>query len=70
MSKREEIMNFITRKATIALAELAMEKPALTEMLRTNRYEFARKIGYAITEEYSFLELADIMEWKRQRVRR
>lgn len=40
------------------------------EIIRTNRDNLASQIAWHIAGEYRFLELADIMEWKRTRVRR
>ena len=40
------------------------------EVIRKNMDHVAAAIAFEIADVYPFLELADIMEWKRTRVRR
>lgn len=72
MSKRDEVRDFINRQARCALNELIgeMGNREQAEVIRTNRDYIANKLGWHIAEQYRFLELSDIMEWKRTRVRR
>ncbi len=70
MTKPDEIDAFIQRKVREALAELAMDNPELNDVLRQQRTTISNYVSSRIISEYGFLELADIMEWKRSRVRR
>lgn len=71
-SKREQVRSMIQRRAYKALAERSATMPdrAQAEVIRVNIQQLSSAIAYDIAEEYAFLELADIMEWKRTRVRR
>ena len=71
-TKREEIRDFIKREAAYAVHQLAstMSDRTAAETIRVNVGMIAGQIAWHIAEEYRFLELADIMEWKRTRVRR
>ena len=72
MTKRDEVRDFIRSQADRALCECVadMMDRAQAEVIRANRKYLASYISYAVTDEYSFIELADIMGWKRTRVRR
>jgi hypothetical protein len=72
MSKAEEVRSLMERKVNAALAELivTMSDREASEVIRRNMGTIGRVVGYEVCTEYSFLELADIMEWKRTRVRR
>lgn len=71
-SKVKQIRDFIQREAkhAIGAAILDMQDGEAREKIRANRSYLAQQIAWHITEEYRLLELMDIMEWKRQRVRR
>lgn len=68
LSKRAEVREFIKRKAVAAIGEYALDVSE-TDIGKL-RYQVAGYIADEVFKEYSFLELADIMEWKRTRVRR
>lgn len=72
MSKQEEMREFIRVQAlkSIQICSAEMGDRSQAEVLRSNARYIASNIAFAITEEYTFLHLADIMEWKRTRVRR
>ncbi len=71
-SKRQQVKDFIQRKVTDALYEsvCVMSDRAQAEAIRLNINQLASRVAWTVWTEYSFLELADIMEWKRSRVRR
>ena len=70
-SKQEEIRDFIERQAERAIVlqsvYLGDEDGATARRLRGS---IARAVASEITRKYNFLELADIMEWKRTMARR
>lgn len=71
-TKRDEVRNFVKRKARTAVAERIAtmgDRPA-AEVIRVNMDHLCGAIAYKIADTYPFLELADIMEWKRTRVRK
>jgi hypothetical protein len=74
MTKREEVGAFLTEQAGNAIDHLIamriQSSPESAKLLADLRNEIALEVAYEITEEYRFLQLADIMEWKRTRVRR
>lgn len=71
-TKRDEVRDFVKRKTRTAMSErlAAMSDRAAAETIRVNMDHIAAAIAYEIADVYPFLELADIMEWKRTRVRR
>ena len=71
-TKRDEVREFIQREAKNAISVLIsnMAERQHGDVIRSNRDSIAGQIAWHIAEEYRFLELADIMEWKRTRVRR
>lgn len=71
-SKRDQVREMIERKARRAIAEWMGNNPngASTKPLYEIHGTLAMLIAQRITEEYEFLELADIMEWRRTRVKR
>jgi acetylglutamate kinase len=71
-TKRDEVREFIRREAKSALGEVvaSIAHREQAEIIRANRDSLATQIAWHIAEEYRFLELADIMEWRRTRVRR
>ncbi len=71
-TKKQEVYDFIRRKAkqAISIHSVEISDRAVAETIRANRSNLAEVIALEIAEEYSFLELVDIMEWKRSRVRR
>jgi hypothetical protein len=71
-TKRDEVREFIRREAKKALGEVIANAPNRehAEIIRASRETLATTIAWHIAEGYRFLELADIMEWKRTRVRR
>lgn len=71
-SKRDEVRNFAKRKARTALYERAgtMNNREQAEVIRQNVDQLASAVACEIADAYCFVELADIMEWKRTRVRR
>lgn len=70
--KREQVREFIERHVLGCLAEVVadMGNRDHAEAIRSNRRHISQQISWRIWQEYVFLELADIMEWKRTRVRR
>lgn len=72
MSKESEIQSFIKQKALVALNEIIAELSdrQQAESVRNIRLAIAARVGWEVVSRYSFLELADIMEWRRTRVRR
>lgn len=72
-SKRSEVDRFVREKTSAAIAEILacmiLPGPGL-EWLKANRSYVAKMVADEVAEEYSFLRLADIMGWKRTRVRR
>lgn len=72
MSKRDEIDGFVRRMACQAIAEIVCELPdgEVEHWLKLNRSYVARMVADQMSAQYGFLELADIMEWRRTRVRR
>lgn len=71
-NKREQVRSMIQRRASRALAErtATMMNRDHAEAIRLNLQQLSSAVAFEIAEEYAFLELADIMEWKRIRVRR
>ncbi len=71
-TKRDEVRDFVKRRAWAAIAEKVarMNDRGHAETIRLNIEQLASGIAYEIADTYPFLELADIMEWKRTRVRR
>lgn len=71
-TKRDEIRDFIKREVRQSLlvvcSDLGNREHA--ESIRMNINHLSVQVAFHIAEEYRFLELADIMEWKRTRVRR
>lgn len=72
MTKRDEVRVMIQYHAerAILLRSARMVDRATAEVLRMNAGNLAQEISYAFANEYVFLELADIMEWRRTRARR
>lgn len=72
MSKREEIRYFVERQARFAMYQHLARMPdrSAAETILRHVSQLASSVAFEIAEEYRFLELADIMEWKRTRVRR
>lgn len=71
-SKRDQVREFVKRKAKAAFADriMTMSDRDSAETIRRNVDHLSAAIAYEIADTYPFLELADIMEWKRTRVRR
>ena len=71
-TKRDEVRDFVKRRARAALAEsvASMQDRAAAETIRVNLNFICAAVACEIAATYPFLELADIMEWKRTRVRR
>lgn len=72
IKKRDELRAFINREAVHAMNDWAADEPdrETAETVRGRRAPIAGAIAWHIAEQYRFLELADIMEWKRTRERR
>jgi hypothetical protein len=72
LSKRDELREFLERQAREALLlhTATMQDRAAAETIRANARLLSGAVAFNVTEEYRFLELADIMEWKRERIRR
>ena len=72
VTKRDEVRGMVRRHASEALLlrSATMNDRGAAEVIRTNANHLADAVAYEVCEEYSFLELADIMEWKRTRVKR
>lgn len=70
--KREQVRQFIDGETRLAIADYisGMNNREHAEAIRQNRNSIAERISFHLWSEYRFLELTDIMEWKRQRVRR
>ena len=71
-TKREEVREFIQREVKNALYELiaTMGNREHAEIIRTNRDFLSSNICWHIAQDYKFLELADIMAWRRTSARR
>lgn len=71
-TKRDEVREFLRREAKRALNDhcVDMSDRESAEVIRKAREGIALAVAWHIAEEYRFLELADLMEWKRTRVRR
>lgn len=71
-TKRDEVRDFVKRKARQAVADriATMSDRAAAESIRVNMDHVCAAIAFEIADEYSFIQLSDIMEWKRTRVRR
>lgn len=71
-TKRDEVRDFIQREVKNALSVLVsnMANRQDGDIIRSNRETMSIQIAWHLTEQYRFLELADIMEWRRTRVRR
>jgi len=71
-SKRDVVRSMMIRRSKNAIAQqiAVMSNREHAEVIRQNLNGISTCIGWEIAEEYAFLELADIMEWKRTRVRR
>lgn len=71
-SKRDEVRAFMERWVfeAILLHTAHMGDRTSAETIRGNSTPIANMIARTITEQYRFLELTDIFEWKRERVRR
>lgn len=74
MSKVDEVRGFISRCLDQALdqriARLVEANNTAAVTLRKESSEIRWTMEGIVTEEYRLLELYDIVEWKRQRVRR
>ena len=72
MTKAEEVRQFIEAHVMTSLAESITEMTGRehAEAIRLNRRYLASRIAWHFNSQYVYLELSDIMEWKRQRVRR
>ena len=72
MSKRDEMRGAIQRRAldAIRLFSASMGDRAAAEIIRANAYSLSRQVAEQCCGEYEFLELSDIMEWRRVRIRR
>jgi hypothetical protein len=71
-TKRDEVRTSIQRNAeeAILLHTTKMGDRVLAETIRQNAHYLANSVCWHLCEEYRFLELSDIFEWKRQKVRR
>lgn len=71
-TKKEEVYQFLRRKARNSIATYSVELSDRTaaEVIRSHRNALAETIAQGLLDDYVFLELADIMEWRRTRVRR
>jgi len=71
-TKREEVRDFVKRKTreAIAMHVAEMTDRVVAETIRGSMNSIASAVCWHINEEYCFIELADIMEWKRTRSRR
>lgn len=73
MSSKEQLIDqFIERKTKAALYRYVgqMNDRVQAETIRQNITQICFHVSMEVSTEYSFLELADIMEWKRTRVRK
>ncbi len=72
MSKQEEVYFLIQKLAKRGIIAYASEMSdrGIAETIRDRRSDLARAVADAVVEQYSMLELYDIMEWKRTRTRR
>ena len=71
-SKQTLVQAFIKRQVRAALADTLLydTDEEYVKVVKKHHDRFEREIAYAVTSEYGFVELADIMGWKRTRVRR
>lgn len=71
--KRQLIYDWILRRSKLAMANMIAD-PALDASVRftliNSRASITARIAGHLTEHYELLELFDIVEWKRERVRR
>ncbi len=72
MSKREEVREFLKRETANAISMLiaTMGDREAAATIRSNRESIATQVSWHISEQYRFLELCDIMEWKLTREKR
>ena len=72
MTKQQEIYYMLMKHSRRAIAVYIanMTNREAAEVIRVHRDDLGRAVSDAIIEEYAMVELADIMEWKRTRVRR
>ncbi len=70
--KREQVREFLRREISegLQVAVVEMGDRGAAEVIRTQIGTLSNQISWRFYNEYRFLELADIMEWKRTRVRR
>jgi hypothetical protein len=71
-TKRDEIRAYIKRtiEEGVLLHSARMADRVAAETIRQRASALAGDISWHVCEEYRYLELADIFEWKRERVRR
>ena len=71
-SKRDLLRACIKRRVSgaIAVRSAEMINRTAAEAIRVNRESLASAVAFDLCEQYRFLELCDIFEWKRERVRR
>jgi hypothetical protein len=71
-SKRDEVRAFIRRAAeeALLLKSTRMSDRTQAEVVRQISGALAESVCWHVCEEYRYLELLDIFEWKRERVRR
>lgn len=71
MTKQQEVISFVRRIAREALADYSLWCDAdKAKFVRENYEHLSRMVGDRLGDNYRFTELADIMEWKKTRVRR
>ncbi len=71
-TKRDEVREFLRREVKRSINDHCADisDRELAETIRKSRDGIAVAAAWHIAEEYRFLELADLMEWRRTRVRR
>lgn len=71
-TKHNEVYSLIRKLAeeSTALASAEIADRAIVETIRVQRKWLATCVADRVVQQYNFLELLDILEWKRQRVRR
>jgi hypothetical protein len=70
--KRDEMRNAIQRRALSGIYQrcCTMNDRVAAEAIRVNAQMLSSAVAFECCNEYEFLEIADIMEWRRERIRR
>lgn len=67
-SKRQEMSRIIDTMVYRSIKDVAFDYPKYTELLRDIHETLRDRITSKLYEDYIWLELCDVMAWKRRRV--